>query len=609
MRGESVKRTILAVFACVGACGTAWAQPPADCAPSALNIPGAPYPCVFPDHRVTFRVAAPDAQKVTVRLGKGFEMSKAADGLWYATTTPQVIGFHYYTLAIDGAVVSDPATRTFFGSGFDNSAFEVPDPDGDFYALKDVPRGQVRQRYYYSTVTATWRRAYVYTPPDYDSNAGAKYPVLYLMHGWGENEEGWHTQGHVDKIMDNLIAANRARPMIIVMDNLNAVKPGDSASLYFARGVMTAGRAGTTAARPGRRLRRAGRFVLGPAFTDMMLTDLVPMVERTFRVAPGREHRAMAGLSMGGMQTFTTALANLDKFAYIGGFSGSSGGRGGFDPKTSNGGVFADAAAFNAKVKVLFLGIGTEEGPGHQDLQRAAHASRYHQRLLRVAGNRPRVAHLATLPTGIRAASLPLIHPLLDERGTQQPTASPPFFSSTVSPRSRCTPHEDHHPRVDRVRDLRRPARDGPRGAGPGPRHVHRHRQRHPARRPARAGRQQEHLRPLRRAPRPLHLRRHLGRPSSPIPNTRGIRNDVVAALKELNIPVLRWPGGCFADEYHWRDGIGPREKRPADDQHPLGRGRREQQLRHPRVHGPRASSSAPRPTSPATSAAARRRR
>jgi enterochelin esterase family protein len=359
------------VFACVFANARAREQPPADCKPNSLNIPGAPYPCIHPDNRVTFRLAAPDAQKVRVRLGAGFDMSKGPDGLWYATTTPQVVGFHYYTLSIDGAVVADPATRSFFGSGFYNSAIEVPEPEGgDYYVQKDVPRGQIRQRWYYSKVTAAWRRAYVYTPPDYDSTR-TRYPVLYLLHGWGENEHGWHVQGHVDVIMDNLIAEKKARPMIIVMDNLNAVKPGESAALYYARGALTQAVAAPPAAPgapPGGRAAGPGRGGRGSlasgVFTDMMLTDLIPMVEHTFRVAPGRENRAMAGLSMGGAQTFGTALAHLDTFAYIGGFSGSSGGRGGFDPKTSNGGVFADAAAFNKKVKVLFLGIGSAEGPG-----------------------------------------------------------------------------------------------------------------------------------------------------------------------------------------------------------------------------------------------------
>lgn len=371
-----VKRTALvAVFAwiCAWTSSGARPQPPADCTPNALNIPGAPYPCIHPDNRVTFRAVAPEAQKVRVRLGQGFDMSKGPDGLWYVTTTPQVVGFHYYTLAIDGAVVADPATRTFFGSGFYNSAIEVPEPaaDAGYYTLRDVPRGEVRQRWYFSKVTGNWRRAYVYTPPGYDTNPGMKYPVLYLLHGWGENEQGWHAQGHVDVIMDNLIADKRARPLIIVMDNLNAVTPGASAALYFARGALTQAVPEPQAAPgapPGARAAARGRGGRGSlasgVFTEMLLTDLIPMIERTFRVAPGRENRAMAGLSMGGAQTFATALANLDKFAYIGGFSGSGGGRGGFDPKTSSGGVFADAAAFNRQVKVLFLGIGSAEGPG-----------------------------------------------------------------------------------------------------------------------------------------------------------------------------------------------------------------------------------------------------
>jgi enterochelin esterase-like enzyme len=391
-----VKRTLLlAVFASALLSAVAWGQPPADCRPNALNIPNAPYPCIFPDGRVMFRVNAPDAQKVSVRLGPGFPMTKEADGLWHVTTTPQVVGFHYYTISIDGAVVADPATRTFFGSGFDNSGIEVPETDSAYYTLQNVPRGQVRQRWYYSKVTGAWRRAYVYTPPDYDTNTKTRYPVLYLMHGWGENEQGWHTQGRVDVIMDNLIAEKKAKPFIVVMDNLNAVKPGESAALYGARGTLTqavpqptpppgaraAAPAPPAGAAPGAPAAPAGARGAAPSapagaraggmgpmsssvFTEMMFTDLIPMVESTFRVAPGRENRAMAGLSMGGMQTFTTGLTNLDKFAYIGGFSGSSGGRGGFDPKTSNGGVFADAAAFNKKVKVLFLGIGSVEGPG-----------------------------------------------------------------------------------------------------------------------------------------------------------------------------------------------------------------------------------------------------
>ena len=329
-----------------------------ECKPSSLNIPGAPYPCVYPDHRVTFRLVAPDAQKVQVRVGKNFDMVKGSDGAWTVTTTPLVEGFHYYSLVVDGVTMADPSTRTFFGSGWDNSGIEIPEAaDVDYYLAKDVPHGQVAQRWYYSKVTAKWRRCYVYTPPDYDTRK-TRYPVLYLLHGWGENEQGWHIQGHADLILDNLIAAKKAKPMIIVMDNLNAVKPGEEGWIFSARWLWPQPPPAAPPARFG-----LANFT-GATFTEMMLTDLIPMIEKTYRVLPGRENRAMAGLSMGGMQTFRTALANLDKFASIGGFSGSTGGFGGqFDPKTSDNGVFADAAAFNKKVKILFLGIGSVEGP------------------------------------------------------------------------------------------------------------------------------------------------------------------------------------------------------------------------------------------------------
>jgi enterochelin esterase family protein len=325
---------------------------------------------------VTFRVAAPEAQKVQVRLGGAHEMTRGSDGLWMVTIPPQVVGFHYYSIMVDGATVADPATRTFFGSGWDNSGIEIPEPEADaaYYSVKDVPHGQVSQRWYYSKVTGKWRRCYVYTPPDYETNSRVRFPVLYLLHGWGENEQGWHTQGHADFILDNLIAEKKAKPMIVVMDNLNAVKPGEDASLYAARGSI-ARLVVVPAPSGGRGVPAGGRGGLGGnwsgVFTEMLFTDLIPMVERTYRTAPGRENRAMAGLSMGGMQSFMTVLSNTDKFAYLGGFSGSSGGRGGFDPKTANNGVFADAAAFNKKVKLLFLGIGSVEGPGTKTFSEA----------------------------------------------------------------------------------------------------------------------------------------------------------------------------------------------------------------------------------------------
>jgi enterochelin esterase family protein len=341
-------------------CGLCWGQAADDCKPSTLNIPGAQYPCVYPDNRVAFRGTAPDAQKVQVRLGGTHDMTRNADGTWSVTIPPQVVGFHYYALLVDGAQVADPATYTFFGSGWLNSGIEIPEATGgEYYQAQNVPHGTTRLQWYFSKVTGKWRRCFVYTPPGYDTTK-TRYPVLYLLHGWGEDETGWHIQGHAGFILDNLIAAKKAKPMLIVMDNLNAVKPGGDESLFLARWLR-----GPVQGPP------RGRPAFGPdfgaTFTEMMLTDLIPMIERTYRVLPGRENRAMAGLSMGGAQTFTTALANLDKFAYIGGFSGSSAGPGreggSFDIKTASGGVYADPAAFNKKVKVLFLGIGSEEGP------------------------------------------------------------------------------------------------------------------------------------------------------------------------------------------------------------------------------------------------------
>ena len=354
-------RQLLAMILLAGA--ACWGQAPGDCKPSTLNIPGAQYPCVYPDNRATFRVTAPEAKTVQVSVGKRYDMTKGADGMWIVTTPPLVVGFHYYSLIVDGAQTADPATYTFFGSGWLNSGIEIPEKSGsEYYQAQDVPHGNTRLQWYFSKVTGKWRRCFVYTPPGYDA-AKTRYPVLYLMHGWGEDETGWHIQGHADLIMDNLIAAKKAKPMLVVMDNLNAVKPGEDGSVFYARALR-----GPAPAKPepggGARGAAPGGAQRSSTFTEMMLTDLIPMIERTYRVAPGRENRAMAGLSMGGGQTFTTTLANLDKFAYIGGFSGGGAGRGGFDPKTAYSGVFADAAAFNKKVKLLYMSNGTAEGSG-----------------------------------------------------------------------------------------------------------------------------------------------------------------------------------------------------------------------------------------------------
>jgi len=405
-------------------CGLCWGQAPEDCKPSSLNIPEAKYPCVYPDNRAMFRVVAPDAQKVTVRIGRGFDMAKGPDGIWTVTTTPLVLGFHYYSLQIDGAVVADPSTMTFFGSGWPNSGIEVPEPDIDYYRAKDVPRGHVSEQWYFSKVTGKWRRCFVYTPPDYGTNSRARYPVLYLLHGWGEDETGWYTQGHVDFIMDNLIAAGKAKPMIIVMDNLNAVKPGKSAALFAARGLVpdpgaappeprggrgmpgapgqavpaAGGAPGTQpGGQPGRGAAPGGRGFGGfdlSAFSDMMFADLIPMIERTYRALPGRENRAMAGLSMGGMQTFTTGLNNLDKFAYLGGFSGSCGVRSQDVVRRS----FRRSRGFQQEGQSAVPGDRLGGRTRDERLQRRADESWCSQRVFRIAGDGARVVDLAAVP-------------------------------------------------------------------------------------------------------------------------------------------------------------------------------------------------------------------
>ena len=318
--------------------------------PAITNILGQEYPRVHPDLRATVRIKAPEALKLELDLMKKYPMTKDAGGVWTATTDPLVPGFHYYSILIDGVAVCDPASETFYGMGRMASGIEIPAAGEDFYQVKDVPHGEVRERSYFSKTTGGWRRIFVYTPPGYDQETQARYPVLYLQHGGGEDERGWPNQGHMSQIMDNLIAEKKAKPMIVVMEKGYAKKAGEP----------------EVPLRPP-----SGGGAMPPDFSRMFaaleevfIKDLIPMIDTTYRTKPDREHRAMAGLSMGGMQTFTIGLGNLDTFAYLGGFSGGGGGFGGetFDSKTAHGGVMADAKAFNDKVRVLFLSIGTAEG-------------------------------------------------------------------------------------------------------------------------------------------------------------------------------------------------------------------------------------------------------
>ncbi len=191
----------------------AWAQgeaPAVDSQPAASNIAGQPYPRIHADLRASFRLKAPEAQKVRVHVDKDYDLQRDNQGIWSVTTPPLVPGFHYYWFIVDGVNVCDPASETFYGTGRQASGIEVPSKGEDFYELKDVPHGEIRERPYFSKTTGAWRRIFVYTPPDYDTNREARYPVLYLQHGAGEDERGWVVQGRVNHVMDNLIAAKRA---------------------------------------------------------------------------------------------------------------------------------------------------------------------------------------------------------------------------------------------------------------------------------------------------------------------------------------------------------------------------------------------------------------
>jgi enterochelin esterase-like enzyme len=315
------------------------ATPPGE--PAATNVMGAKYPRILPDNRVLFRIKAPDAQKVQIDLLKKYDMVKDAEGVWEATTDPIVEGFHYYSLLIDGVAVADPSSETFFGMGRMASGIEIPEKDVDFYLPKEVPHGQIRQIRYYSNITRSWRRSFVYTPPGYDTNLNERYPVLYLQHGGGEDETGWPNQGRVDWIMDNLIAEGKAKAILIVMDRGYAADP---------------------AAPPG--VREPGnRRMLQPnnTLSEVFIKEIIPMIDRDFRTLADRDHRAMAGLSMGGFQTFQITLHNLDQFAYLGGFSGAGFMQPGTDLRSMYNGVWADAEAFNKKVKLVYISIGTAE--------------------------------------------------------------------------------------------------------------------------------------------------------------------------------------------------------------------------------------------------------
>ena len=321
-------------------CITATAQP-AEGTPAPSNLSQSGYPRILPDNRVVFQVRAPNANQVQINLGRNYDMKREDSGVWTVTTAPQDSGFHYYSLVIDGVSVSDPASQSFFGTGRMSSAIEIPESGADFYTIKDVPHGDIRSKQYFSKVTKSWRRLFVYTPPGYDRDTGRKYPVLYVQHGGGEDETGWAVQGKTDIILDNLIAEGKAKPMLVVMDNGNLPSAGGARGGY------------SSAAMAG--------------FADELLNSIVPFIESNYRVKADAKNRALAGLSMGGGQAFYVGLGHKDKFGSVGVFStGLFGGINNnagqsFNAEEQMPGILTKAKSFNASLKIFYISVGEQD--------------------------------------------------------------------------------------------------------------------------------------------------------------------------------------------------------------------------------------------------------
>ena len=363
-----MKRLVLTVLPFALAASFATAQESSDFKPATTNVWGAEYPRVDKAGRVEVRLKAPDATKVRLNFWSGpkIDMLKQADGFWTITTERLAPGLHYYTLVIDGVEMNDPASHAFFGGSKHASAVEVPEPGVDYYDIRAVPHGQVREVWYDSKATGTWRHALVYLPPGYEEQTKARYPVLYLQHGGGEDETGWIRQGRANFILDNLIAAGNCKPMIVVMAY------GYARSAGYAAPDLTGKPFGSP------EMMKAMQD-MAKAFEDDVTQALIPFVDATYRTIADRDHRAMAGLSMGGMQTFQITLNHLDLFSYIGGFSGAGGLQmiSGQAPdwKSAYNGVFADPAVFAKKVHLLWLGVGTVEPERMRDGIRKFHTA------------------------------------------------------------------------------------------------------------------------------------------------------------------------------------------------------------------------------------------
>ena len=319
------------------------------------------YPMINSQRMVRAQITAPQASFVGLDIaGKIYAMTKDENGVWTGTSAPQDEGFHYYQLNIDGASVPDPGSKYYYGASRWGSGIDVPAADEDFYTGKNVPQGSVNEVYYWSSVTESMRHGFIYLPAEYYANPDKKFPVLYLQHGMGENETGWSAQGKTGIIMDNLIAAGKAVPFIIFMDNgLNARKPGEQPMGFGGPRPQGAPQGQRPQGGPqgGQRPRLSGADFakmarrMGGAFEEVLIKDIIPMVEKNYRVIADSEHRAMAGLSMGGMQTHGITLNNPTTFAYVGIFSGG----------TIGPDELTDVPDFKKTNKVLFMSAGSRE--------------------------------------------------------------------------------------------------------------------------------------------------------------------------------------------------------------------------------------------------------
>jgi len=305
------------------------------------------FPQVNSQGSVRVSLSAPQALKVQLDIGGvKYDLKKDTSGLWTGESAPQDEGFHYYQLNIDGASAPDPGSLYYYGASRWGSGIEIPAKDQDFYALKNVAHGQLRETQYFSKTSNSVRRVYIYTPPGYDKD-NKNYSVLYLQHGMGENETGWGNQGRTGLIMDNLIAEGKSLPFIIVMEN-SSVNFGGIPRGPRPAGAPTAAPNAPNGPRPG----GMGGMNFAAQFERILIDDLIPFVESNFRVIPDQAHRAMAGLSMGGMQTHSIVVANPNLFSHVGMFSSGT-----FSPTE-----IKDIDAFKKSVKVVFMSFGGREG-------------------------------------------------------------------------------------------------------------------------------------------------------------------------------------------------------------------------------------------------------